>query len=123
MGKSRNYADYFLDFRRGSKAKIIEPRKVNQVDWFFIVPMIMNIPIGLCALYFIDGIGLKKSLWICTTCSTIGNSVRLMTLFHDGSNFDGCEEDINGTISDIEGYSQFHVGSEFSVILSNALLL
>ena len=105
-----------LDYTvKSSRPVAVKLRKVNQVDWFFIVPMIMNIPIGLCALYFIDVIGLKKSLWICTTCSTIGFSIRLSTLFHDGSNYDNCEKKINET--DIDGYSQLHVGPKFSAAL------
>ena len=91
----------------------IKQTKVNQVDWFFILPMIMNIPIGLCALYFTDLIGLKKSLWICTTCTTIGNFIRSATLFHDGSNYDHCKQNINEPISDKDGVFSMKLGSDF----------
>jgi len=76
--------------------------KVNQVDLFYTVPMILNIPIGLFGLYFVDIIGLKKTLWFCTLCCTIGNFIRLATLFHDGSNYDDCKQSINGIVIDAD---------------------
>ena len=82
--------------------------KVNQVDWFYTVPMILNIPIGLFALYFVDMIGLKKTLWICTSCCTIGSFIQLTTLFHDGSNYDDCKKRKNGIVMDADEWFQFN---------------
>ena len=50
---------------------------VNQVDWFYIVQNLTNIPVGLLTIYFVDFIGLKKSFWIGTTFHAIGTGVRL----------------------------------------------
>ena len=82
--------------------------KVNQVDWFYTVPMISIIPVGLFGLYFVDMIGLKKTLWICTSCCTIGSLIQLTTLFHDGSNYDDCKESINGIVIDADEWFQFN---------------
>jgi len=90
---------------------------------FLIVPAIINVPMGLCALYFIDIIGLKKSIWICTTLSTIGNLIRLGTLFHDGSNYEDCEQNRTGIISDTGECPQFHLGYDFSSsLISNTMV-
>ena len=51
--------------------------KVNQVDWFYIVVVLMQIPVGLFALYFVDFIGLKKTFWISTSLNVIGTGLRL----------------------------------------------
>ena len=39
--------------------------------------MIAHLLVGLCALYFVDIIGLKKSFWIGSTLGLIGTCVRL----------------------------------------------
>ena len=52
-------------------------KKVNQVDWFYIVQNLTYVPFGLLTIYFVDFIGLKKSVWICTTFNAIGSGVRL----------------------------------------------
>ena len=52
--------------------------KVNQVDWFYIVAVLMQIPVGLFALYFVDFIGLKKTFWISTSLNVIGTGLRLV---------------------------------------------
>ena len=51
--------------------------KVNQVDWFYIVIVLTQIPVGLFALYFVDFIGLKKTFWISTSLNVIGTGLRL----------------------------------------------
>ena len=52
-------------------------KKVNQVDWFYIVQMLVHLPVGLFTLYFVDFIGLKKSFWISTSLNVIGTALRL----------------------------------------------
>ena len=51
--------------------------KVKQVDWFYIVLMIVHLPVGLLTLYFVDFIGLKKTFWISTSLNVFGSGVRL----------------------------------------------
>ena len=51
--------------------------KVNQVDWFYIVQMLVHVPVGLFTLYFVDFIGLKKSFWISTAFNVVGTGVRM----------------------------------------------
>ena len=51
---------------------LIENLKVNQVDIFSIVFMIVGVPVGIFGIYIIDKIGLKWSMWVAVTCNTIG---------------------------------------------------
>ena len=39
--------------------------------------MLVNVPVGLLGLYFVDFIGLKKSFWIGTAFNVIGTGFRL----------------------------------------------
>ena len=52
-------------------------KKVNQVDWFYILQMLVHLPVGLFTLYFVDFIGLKKTFWISTSLNIIGTGLRL----------------------------------------------
>ena len=47
------------------------------MDWFYIVQTLTYVPFGILAIYLVDIIGLKKSLWIGTTFNVIGTGVRL----------------------------------------------
>ena len=49
-----------------------------------IVQMLVNIPVGLFGLYFVDFIGLKKSFWIGTAFNVIGTGFRLGGVICDG---------------------------------------
>ena len=52
-------------------------KKVNQVDWFYIVAMLAYVPVGLFGLYFVDFIGLKKSFWVGNAFNVVGTGFRL----------------------------------------------
>ena len=58
-------------------------QKVNQVDWFYTVAMLANVPIGLLGLYFVDFIGFKKSFWIGNVFNVIGTGFRLGGVIFD----------------------------------------
>ena len=53
------------------------------MDWFFTVQMLAHVPAGFFALYFVDIIGLKKSLWIGSTFGIIGTCVRIGGFLND----------------------------------------
>ena len=55
----------------------------NQVDLFSVLFMLVGIPVGFVAIYCVDIIGLRKSIWIAAAFNLAGSVVRLSTLFHE----------------------------------------
>ena len=62
-------------------------KKVNQVDIFSIVFMIVGVPVGIFGIYIIDKIGLKWSMWVAVSCNTLGQGSIVISDKLFGRNF------------------------------------
>ena len=69
-------------------------QKVHQVDLFSIVLMGVSIPAAFFSFYYVDGIGFKKTMWMIAASSCSGLTMRLGTLFHEGTNNEFCQKNI-----------------------------
>ena len=82
----------------------------------------MSLPAALFSFYFVDGIGFKKTVWLIATCLSTGLTMRLGTLFHDGSNGESCDNNITIDADFSDWYCSAPIWNYYVALLGNIII-
>ena len=82
----------------------------------------MSLPAALFSFYFVDGIGFKKTVWLIAGFVSIGLTLRLGTLFHDGSKNEHCEKDSPIDSEFPDWYCSAPIWSYYMALFGNVII-
>ena len=82
----------------------------------------MSLPAALFSFYFVDGIGFKKTVWLIAMCFSIGLTMRLGTLFHDGSKNENCDKDSPVDAEFPDWYCSAPIWSYYVALFGNLII-